>query len=119
MKPEYVPKTLEAALGKLVEEAGEVLAAVGKSQRWGLWSSNPEPDTDGELNIDWILREVVDLTEAIYIAREFLLDEKGYADPIAGSEMTTAYFEEPVDDKWVGEAPASSSFEVPEVSKDV
>jgi len=42
MKPQYEPKTTEQALGYLVEECGEVLAAVGKTQRWGLESTNPE-----------------------------------------------------------------------------
>ena len=43
MKPQYRPITLGQKLGYLVEECGEVLAAVGKTQRWGLESFNPEP----------------------------------------------------------------------------
>jgi len=46
MKPEYAPQTCETALGKLVEECGEVLQAVGKTQRWGLKSRNPEEATN-------------------------------------------------------------------------
>ena len=42
MKPEYMPRTLNQKLGYLVEECGEVLAAVGKTQRWDLDSVNPE-----------------------------------------------------------------------------
>ena len=70
MKEKYRPKTLLGKLGYLVEECGEVLAAVGKTQRWGLWSSNPElDDQDQETNRDWILRELRDLENAIRIVR--------------------------------------------------
>jgi NTP pyrophosphatase (non-canonical NTP hydrolase) len=69
MKPEYEPKTTEQILGYLVEECGEVLAAVGKAQRWGLESVNPElrPGDDfyKETNREWILRELIDLEGAI------------------------------------------------------
>lgn len=66
MKPQYEPKTTEQRLGYLVEECGEVLAAVGKAQRWGLESTNPElPPEKREENQDWILRELKDLRGAI------------------------------------------------------
>jgi NTP pyrophosphatase (non-canonical NTP hydrolase) len=42
MRKEYEPQTTEQKLGYLVEECGEVLAAVGKTQRWGLDSVNPD-----------------------------------------------------------------------------
>jgi hypothetical protein len=42
MKPQYKPRTTNQKLGYLVEECGEVLAAVGKAQRWGLENFNPE-----------------------------------------------------------------------------
>lgn len=71
MKPEYEPKNEGQALGYLVEECGEVLAAVGKSQRWGLESVNPE-NGDPETNREWILRELKDLSGAIRRARKFL-----------------------------------------------
>lgn len=62
----YYPKTTEQKLGYLAEEAGEVLAAVGKSQRWGLESSNPElPPEKQETNRQWLLRELQDLKGAI------------------------------------------------------
>ncbi len=78
MKPEYEPHGEEQILGYLVEEAGEVLAAVGKTQRWGLESCNPElPHTEREMNGYWVLRELVDLERAIKFARE-LLDEAGF-----------------------------------------
>lgn len=65
MKSEYEPKTLQQKLGYLVEECGEVQAAVGKTLRWGLHSTNPElPPEQQETNLDWILRELHDLGRA-------------------------------------------------------
>lgn len=73
MKIEYLPKTTEQKLGKLVEECGEVLAAIGKTQRWGLESTNPElPEEKRETNRHWILREIEDLKEAIRIVEDDL-----------------------------------------------
>lgn len=78
MKPQYEPKTTEQALGYLVEECGEVLAAVGKTQRWGLTSTNIElPIEEQETNRDWILRELRDLELAIERVRKFLGPEDG------------------------------------------
>ena len=52
MKPEYKPKTIEQKLGYLIEKCGEVLAATGKTIRWGLNSVNPElPPKEAETNI--------------------------------------------------------------------
>ncbi len=66
MKPQYEPMTIWEKLGYLVEECGEVLAAVGKTQRWGLESVNPDiPVAQQETNRDWILRELKDLKGAI------------------------------------------------------
>lgn len=46
-----MPQTNEAALGYLVEECGEVLAATGKTIRWGQDSFNPElPPEQRETN---------------------------------------------------------------------
>jgi NTP pyrophosphatase (non-canonical NTP hydrolase) len=77
MKPQYEPKTTKQALGYLVEECGEVLAAVGKTQRWGLESTNPDiPPEQRETNRDWILRELEDLSGAIDRARIFIGPEE-------------------------------------------
>lgn len=77
MKPEYEPKTLPQKLGYLVEECGEVLAAAGKTIRWGLSSVNPElPPEQQETNVDWLLREMDDLGLALDLAREHLLVER-------------------------------------------
>lgn len=73
MKPQYVPQTFDEALGYLVEECGEVLAAAGKTIRWGPDSYNPEiPEGERESNGDWIARELVDLSRAITIMRDHL-----------------------------------------------
>ena len=76
MKPQYMPKPLEQKLGYLVEECGEVLAAVGKTQRWGLDSCNPEPGASRETNREWILRELDDLENAIKIVRAEIGDKR-------------------------------------------
>jgi hypothetical protein len=53
-------------MSHVVEECGEVLAAIGKSQRWGLDSVNPElPPEQQETNRAWISRELDDLEGAI------------------------------------------------------
>lgn len=73
MKEQYEPKTVEQKLGYLVEECGEVLAAVGKSLRWGLESFNPEiPIEKRETNRQWALREIQDLKGAIRRIEEVL-----------------------------------------------
>lgn len=65
-KPQYEPKTDTQRLAYLVEECGEVLAAAGKSQRWGLDSYNPElPPDQRETNRAWLRRELLDLVAAI------------------------------------------------------
>lgn len=72
-RPEYEPKTAEQRLGYLVEECGEVLAAAGKSLRWGLLSVNPEiPTSEQETNAEWLARELDDLEAAIARVREVL-----------------------------------------------
>ena len=80
MREIYQPKTLEQMLGYLVEECGEVLAAVGKTQRFGLDSCNPElPVSEREQNGDWLLREMVDLARAIGFVRKEL-QKRDYTD---------------------------------------
>lgn len=77
MKSEYVPRTTQQKLGYLIEECGEVLAAAGKSLRWGLDSANPElPVAQRERNDAWLLRELVDLEQAIALARVAIETER-------------------------------------------
>lgn len=64
--PRYRPRTRQQKLGYLIEECGEVMAATGKTLRWGLESTNPElPPEQQETNRDWLLRELDDLELAI------------------------------------------------------
>lgn len=69
----YYPHTLPAKLGYVAEECGEVLAAVGKTIRWGPDSVNPElPPEQQETNRQWVLRELGDLKQAIAILEDAL-----------------------------------------------
>lgn len=73
MDQRYLPTTTAGKMGRLVEECGEVLAAVGKAQRWGLESVNPELQiTEQESNRDWVLREIDDLIDAAFAVKEEL-----------------------------------------------
>jgi hypothetical protein len=73
VKPQYMPKTREQFYGYLVEEAGEVLAAAGKTLRWGELSANPElPPAKRVTNIAWLRAEMSDLELAIRLMREHL-----------------------------------------------
>ena len=71
--PNYAPKNDMQKLAHLIEECGEVLAAAGKTLRWGLDSVNPElPQENQETNRDWLLRELLDLDIAITNVRAML-----------------------------------------------
>ncbi len=73
MKEVYKPVTDEQKLGYLIEECGEVLAAAGKTIRWGLDGYNPElKPKDRETNKEWLKRELIDLERAIGFMRDFL-----------------------------------------------
>jgi hypothetical protein len=65
----YLQKGFNKQLAHVVEECGEVLAAAGKTQRWGRDSTDPTrregDDWFGETNEAWLRREMVDLKEAI------------------------------------------------------
>lgn len=66
-KSEYLrPGDVSFAMAHVVEECGEVCAAIGKAQRWGLDSYNPElPPEQRESNAEWIAREITDLRGAL------------------------------------------------------
>jgi hypothetical protein len=56
--PEYIRYDYEHSLAHAIEEAGDLIAALGKTSRWGPYSVNPElPPTQQERNIDWVFRE--------------------------------------------------------------
>lgn len=71
--PRYIRPGLPFAMAHSTEEVGEVmiafggfLAALGKSQRWGLASVNPElPVAEQETNAAWLFREITDLRGAL------------------------------------------------------
>lgn len=54
------------ALAHAAEEAGELIAALGKTLRWGLDSVNPLlPAAEQETNRAWVTREMADLRAAL------------------------------------------------------
>lgn len=66
MTPGFESKTIDQALAHIIEEAGEVITAFGKAQRFGWDSVNPLlPEKEQESNRDWFLRELKDLEKAI------------------------------------------------------
>lgn len=78
MNPIYrKPKNFRFCLAHLVEECGEVLAAAGKTLRWGAQSWNPElPSAERETNINWLSRELADLKSAIEIIEPLIKREQ-------------------------------------------
>ena len=66
MHPGYESKSIKQAVGHLIEECGEVQAALGKTIRWGLESTNPFlPEDQRITNRQWVLNEISDLKIAI------------------------------------------------------
>ncbi len=62
----FLQEGFDKQLAHVIEECGEVLAAAGKTQRWGRDSVNPLlPPEQQETNEAWLLRELDDLQEAI------------------------------------------------------
>ncbi len=62
----YMRPGLPFALGKAVEELGELQAALGKTLRWGWDSYNPElKPADRESNGAWVRREIADVRYAL------------------------------------------------------
>lgn len=76
VKRNYIRNDFDSILGHLIEECGEVLAAAGKTLRWGPDSYNPElPKDQRETNLAWLRREVADLEAVIARAKEHIFDE--------------------------------------------
>ncbi len=64
--PRYMRPGLPFAVGKAVEELGELQAALGKSLRWGWLSTNPDlPVEQQEPNVSWVRREMKDVRDAL------------------------------------------------------
>jgi hypothetical protein len=73
MDERYIVDNVEHAWGRLVEESGEVLAAAGKSLRFGLDSYDPTlPVEERETNAAWLKREIDDLKDAIQRIEKYL-----------------------------------------------
>lgn len=70
-------------LAKLAEECGEVIQAVGKCLRFGLYDVHP---AKGEANIEQLKREIIDVKAAI----SFLYDECQIGDPFDGHKILDA-----------------------------
>lgn len=63
--PRFLQSGFDAQLAHLVEECGEVIAAAGKTQRWGRESVNPLlPSDQQETNDAWLRREIADVQQA-------------------------------------------------------
>lgn len=86
--PKYFRDDIGSLLGHAVEECGEVLAAIGKTQRWGLESFNPDllPGFR-ETNRAWLLRELADLELVAARLRKKLATDP--AEPPPDSENDT------------------------------
>lgn len=62
----YMRPGLDFAVGKMIEECGELQAAIGKTLRWGWNSVNPElPEHEQESNYLWVVREMQDVRAAL------------------------------------------------------
>lgn len=78
MNPAYLPKTREAKLARLTEEAAEVILELGKIGRFGLDTRfsfelmSVVGDPAVESNREALLRELADLEDAIRAVREDL-----------------------------------------------
>ena len=64
MDERYLKDDFDSCLAHVVEECGEVIAAAGKTQRFGRWSTHPDKP-DGETNDEWLRRELMDLLAAV------------------------------------------------------
>lgn len=64
--PKYMRAGIDFAIGKTIEECGELCAALGKTMRWGWASVNPEiPEIKRETNATWVKREIADVRGAL------------------------------------------------------
>lgn len=79
--PRFLQDGFDKRLSHFIEECGEALAAAGKTQRWGAWSTNPLlPPAQREANLTWLIRELTDVRQALdrleeCIALEFTGDD--------------------------------------------
>jgi hypothetical protein len=84
MDSRFLQHGFDKQLAHLIEECGEVVAAGGKTLRWGLDSVNPLlPPEQQETNEVWLRREMADLRHALD-RLERTLDERPSAHEPAG-----------------------------------
>lgn len=77
MDLKYLPKNFEGQLAHVVEECGEVMAAAGKTMRFGRKSVDPtDTSAKPETNEQWLKREILDLTVALFRLRQTLDHER-------------------------------------------
>jgi NTP pyrophosphatase (non-canonical NTP hydrolase) len=76
----FLQEGFDKQLAHVVEECGEVLAAAGKTQRWGRYSVNPLLGADDphyrETNDTWLRRELADLKDVISRLEATMEDER-------------------------------------------
>lgn len=76
--PRYFQDGFDKRLSHVIEECGELLAAAGKTQRWGALSYNPLiPKHERETNLVWLRREMRDVQEAILRLDQAIEEEYG------------------------------------------
>lgn len=64
--PRFLQDGFDKRLSHAMEEAGEFVAAAGKTQRWGPMSVNPLlPPSDQITNLAWLCTEMDDLRQAL------------------------------------------------------
>lgn len=62
----FLQDGFDKRLAHAIEECGEFLAAAGKTQRWGVWSTNPLlPPAERETNLVWLRREMADVRQSL------------------------------------------------------
>lgn len=77
MDPQYLRPGFDFALAHAIEEAGEFLAAAGKTQRWGRASVNPDlPPSRQETNQEWLVREAQDLLSALHRLSSAIVEDE-------------------------------------------
>lgn len=74
--PRFLQTGFDKQLAHFIEEAGEALAAAGKTQRWGADSVNPLIVLEAaERNADWLWRELLDVEQAVARLKATMLSE--------------------------------------------
>jgi NTP pyrophosphatase (non-canonical NTP hydrolase) len=78
MDTRFLQEGFDLQLSHVIEECGEVVAAAGKTQRWGRNSMNPLllSPLGKETNQEWLERELKDLRHAIDRLENTILLEK-------------------------------------------